>query len=173
MTHWACPPSSAKLENFESALYMKSVSMLLILVNCSLVLLYFNQIIGEINVLSLFRKLTLQCISSVHFVNPCCKGDFGLGFKLTITSWRKWWFVRDLFVCLFVLFKYIHFAHLIPRRFLKPTVCKYPTTVNNCEKYIFFAKALPLVVTPHVWKSCKKLQWNPKQAKLVHLNLHF
>ena len=38
---------------------------------------------------------------------------------------------------------YIHFAKLIPRRFLKQAVCKYPTTVNNSE-YTFCCQSLAL-----------------------------
>ena len=34
----------------------------------------------------------------------------------------------------------IHLAKWIPRRFLKPAVCKYPTTVNNSEIYILLLK---------------------------------
>ena len=36
-----------------------------------------------------------------------------------------------------ICYTYIHLEKSIPRRFfLKPTVCKYPTTVNNSEIYI-------------------------------------
>ena len=34
----------------------------------------------------------------------------------------------------------LHLAKLIPQRFLKPTVCRYPTTVNNSEIYILLPK---------------------------------
>ena len=37
----------------------------------------------------------------------------------------------------------IHFAQKIPRRFLKPAMCKYPTTVNNSEIYILLPKPCP------------------------------
>ena len=37
----------------------------------------------------------------------------------------------------------IHLAKLIPQRFLKPAVCKYPTTVNNFEIYILLPKPCP------------------------------
>ena len=37
----------------------------------------------------------------------------------------------------------IHLAKLIPRRFLKPAVFKYPTTVNNPEIYILLPKPCP------------------------------
>ena len=49
-------------------------------------MLYGYPTIREINILLLFCKLTLLCILSVHFVNPCFKEDFGLGLKLTVTS---------------------------------------------------------------------------------------
>ena len=48
-------------------------------------MLYGYHTIREINILVLFCRLTLQCILSVHFLNPCFKDDFGLGLKLTIT----------------------------------------------------------------------------------------
>ena len=37
----------------------------------------------------------------------------------------------------------LHLAKLIPRRFLKPAVFKYPTTVNNPEIYILLPKPCP------------------------------
>ena len=37
----------------------------------------------------------------------------------------------------------LHLAKLIPQRFLKPAVCKYPTTVNNSEIYILLPKPCP------------------------------
>ena len=37
----------------------------------------------------------------------------------------------------------LHLANLIPRRFLKPAVCKYPTTVNSSEIYILLPKPCP------------------------------
>ena len=39
--------------------------------------------------------------------------------------------------------KHIHLAKLIPKQFLKPAVCKYPTTVNNSEIYILLPKPCP------------------------------
>ena len=30
----------------------------------------------------------------------------------------------------------LHLTQKVPRRFLKPAVCKYPTTVNNSKIYI-------------------------------------
>ena len=36
-----------------------------------------------------------------------------------------------------------HLAQLIPRRFLKPAVCKYQTIVNNSEIYILLPKPCP------------------------------
>ena len=47
----------------------------------------------------------------------------------------------------------VHFAQKFPRRFLKPAVCKHPTTVNKSEIHIFVAKALLFNVT-----SC--VRWN-------------
>ena len=41
------------------------------------------------------------------------------------------------------LYFYIHLAKLIPWRFLKPAVYKYPTTVNISEIYIFSPKPCP------------------------------
>ena len=38
---------------------------------------------------------------------------------------------------------YMHLAKLIPQRFLKPAVCKYPTTVNNSEINILLPKPCP------------------------------
>ena len=38
---------------------------------------------------------------------------------------------------------YIHLAQLIPQRFLKPAVCKYPTTVNSSEINILLHKHCP------------------------------
>ena len=37
----------------------------------------------------------------------------------------------------------IRLAQEVPRRFLKPAVCKYPTTVNNSEIYILLPKPYP------------------------------
>ena len=37
----------------------------------------------------------------------------------------------------------VHLAKLIPRRFLKPAMCKYPTTMNNSEIYILLPKPCP------------------------------
>ena len=39
--------------------------------------------------------------------------------------------------------RHVHLAKLIPQRFLKPAVCKYPTTVNNSEIYIVLSKPCP------------------------------
>ena len=39
----------------------------------------------------------------------------------------------------------IHLAKLIPRRFLKPAVCKYLTTVNKSEIYILLPKPYSLM----------------------------
>ena len=39
----------------------------------------------------------------------------------------------------------VHFAKLIPQQFLKPAVCKYPTTANNSEIYVLLPKPCPWI----------------------------
>ena len=58
------------------------------------------------------------------------------------TSCWVWW--HPLGICTFQQKQgVIHLAKLIPQRFLKPAVCKYPTTVNNSEIYILLPKSSP------------------------------
>ena len=52
--------------------------------------------------------------------------------------WTQWSILQNT-----TYYIHIHLAKLIPMRFLKPAVCKYPTTVNNSEIYILLPKPCP------------------------------
>ena len=51
----------------------------------------------------------------------------------------------DTYLLKYVRHKRVHLAQIIPRRFLKPAVCKYPITVIKSEIYILFPKPYPLM----------------------------
>ena len=45
---------------------------------------------------------------------------------------------------------YIHLAQLIPQQFLKPAVCKYPTTVNKSDIYMYILLPKPYSLMLHI-----------------------
>ena len=79
-----------------------------------------------------------------------------------------------LHVCIACISKYVHLAQKVPRRFLKPAVCEYPTTVNKSEIYMLLQK--PYFLMRHLVRgNCVRNGRDrmPITPECVHQKLHF
>ena len=92
---------------------------------------------------SLWRKLIeLLIVGCVGVCVGVCGVCWGVGVCVVCVCVCTFFISYEIFLPRW--FVEVHLAQLIPRRFLKPAVCKYPTSVNNSEIYI-------LLPNPCLW----------------------